>query len=125
MRPFFGHLFQTQSCSLGQDAMTMVAEIGNAFAAASSQLVPGGYFTPFIVMFNTDEARLPDQTEVAQRLIQAESVGTRIATTNATGAYPAACRTAQAVTPTEGALVCALAWLERVLTVGGGRACSS
>jgi type IV secretion/conjugal transfer VirB4 family ATPase len=87
VRPFFDQLFQTQSRSVDQDAMTMVAETEDAIAEASSQLVAYGYYTPVIVMFDTDEARLRDQAEAVRRLIQAEGFGARIESLNATEAY--------------------------------------
>lgn len=87
VRPFFDQLFQTQSRSVDQDAMMMVAETEDAIAEASSQLVAYGYYTPVIVMFETDEARLRDQAEGVRRLIQAEGFGARIETLNATEAY--------------------------------------
>ncbi|MCO6410863.1 conjugal transfer protein TrbE [Hoeflea alexandrii] len=87
VRPFFDQLFQTQSSSVDQDAMKMVAETEDAIAAASSQLVAYGYYTPVIVMFDTDEARLRGQAEAVRRLIQAEGFGARIETLNATEAY--------------------------------------
>lgn len=87
VRPFFDQLFQTQSRSVDQDAMMMVAETEDAIAEASSQLVAYGYYTPVIVMFETDEARLRDQAEAVRRLIQAEGFGARIETLNATEAY--------------------------------------
>lgn len=87
VRPFFDQLFQTQSRSVDQDALVMVAETEDAIAAASSQLVAYGYYTPVIVMFDTDEARLRDQAEAVRRLIQAEGFGARIETLNATEAY--------------------------------------
>jgi type IV secretion system protein VirB4 len=87
VRPFFDQLFQTQSRSVDQDAMLMVAETEDAIAEASSQLVAYGYYTPVIVMFDTDEARLRDQAEAVRRLIQAEGFGARIETLNATEAW--------------------------------------
>jgi len=87
VRPFFDQLFQTQSRSIDQDAMQMVAETEDAIAEASSQLVAFGYFTPVIVMFDTDDARLRDQAEAVRRLIQAEGFGARIESLNATEAY--------------------------------------
>ena len=87
VRPFFDQLFQTQSRSVDQDAMMMVAETEDAIAEASSQLVAYGYYTPVIIMFETDEARLRDQAEAVRRLIQAEGFGARIETLNATEAY--------------------------------------
>lgn len=87
VRPFFDQLFQTQSRSVDQDAMMMVAETEDAIAEASSQLVAYGYYTPVVVMFEPDEARLRDQAEAVRRLIQAEGFGARIETLNATEAY--------------------------------------
>ena len=43
VRTFFDQLFQTQSRSVDQDAMIMVAETEDAIAEASSQLVAYGY----------------------------------------------------------------------------------
>lgn len=87
VRPFFDQLFQTQSRSVDQDAMTMVAETEDAIAQASSQLVAYGYYTPVIVMFGSDDARLLEQAEAVRRLVQAEGFGARIETLNATEAY--------------------------------------
>ena len=50
VRPFFDQLFQTQSRSVDQDAMAMVAETEDAIAEAASQLVGYGYYTPVIVL---------------------------------------------------------------------------
>ncbi|PSM15900.1 conjugal transfer protein TrbE [Nitratireductor sp. StC3] len=87
VRPFFDQLFQTQSRAVDQDAMTMVAEAEDAIAEAASQLVAFGYYTPVIVLFDTDDARLRDQAEAVRRLVQAEGFGARIETLNATEAY--------------------------------------
>jgi type IV secretion system protein VirB4 len=87
VRPFFDQLFQTNSRSTDQDAMAMVAETEDAIAQASSQLVAYGYYTPVIVLFDEDDARLRDKAEAVRRLIQAEGFGARIETLNATEAY--------------------------------------
>lgn len=87
VRPFFDQLFQTQSRSVDQDAMSMVAETEDAIAEASSQLVAYGYYTPVVVLFENDAERLREKTEAIRRLIQAEGFGARIETLNATEAY--------------------------------------
>ncbi|MGR9418815.1 conjugal transfer protein TrbE [Rhizobium leguminosarum] len=87
VRPFFDQLFQTQSRSIDQDAMSMVAETEHAIAEASSQLVAYGYYTPVVVLFENDPERLKEQMEAIRRLIQAEGFGARIETLNATDAY--------------------------------------
>lgn len=87
VRPFFDQLFQTQSRSVDQDAMLMVAETEDAIAEASSQLVAYGYYTPVIVIFEEDAVRLQDKCEAIRRLIQAEGFGARIETLNATDAF--------------------------------------
>ncbi|RUV66107.1 conjugal transfer protein TrbE, partial [Mesorhizobium sp. M5C.F.Cr.IN.023.01.1.1] len=87
VRPFFDQLFQTQSRSVDQDAMTMVAETEDAIAEASSQLVAYGYYTPVIVLFDEAQARLQEKCEAIRRLIQAEGFGARIETLNATDAF--------------------------------------
>lgn len=86
MRPFFDRLFQTQSRSVDQHA-TMVAEIDDAIAEASSHIVVHGYDTPVIVMFDKDDAWLRDQAEAVRRVIRAEGSGARIETLNAHEAY--------------------------------------
>ncbi|WCA62350.1 conjugal transfer protein TrbE (plasmid) [Agrobacterium tumefaciens] len=87
VRPFFDQLFQTQSRSVDQDAMSMVAETEDAIAEASSQLVAYGYYTPVIVIFEEDPTRLQEKCEAIRRLIQAEGFGARIETLNATDAF--------------------------------------
>ncbi|MGV1832706.1 conjugal transfer protein TrbE [Agrobacterium vitis] len=87
VRPFFDQLFQTQSRSVDQDAMLMVAETEDAIAEASSQLVAYGYYTPVIVIFEDDPTRLQEKCEAIRRLIQAEGFGARIETLNATDAF--------------------------------------
>jgi len=87
VRPFFDQLFQTQSRSLDQDAMAMVAETEDAIAQAASQLVAYGYYTPVLILFDEDHVRLQDKAESVRRLIQAEGFGARVETLNATEAY--------------------------------------
>ncbi|KPF41405.1 conjugal transfer protein TrbE [Rhizobium sp. AAP43] len=87
VRPFVDQIFQTKSRSLDQDAMAMVAETEDAIAEASSQLVSYGYYTPVIVIFDEDGARLQNKAEAVRRLIQAEGFGARIETLNATDAF--------------------------------------
>jgi type IV secretion system protein VirB4 len=87
VRPFFDQLFQTQSRSVDQDAMMMVAETEDAIAEASSQLVAYGYYTPVIVVFEEDPTGLREKCEAIRRLIQAEGFGARIETLNATDAF--------------------------------------
>lgn len=87
VRPFFDQLFQTQSRSIDQDAMTMVAETEDAIAEAASQLVAYGYYTPVIVIFDEIQSRLREKCEAVRRIIQAEGFGARIETLNATDAF--------------------------------------
>ncbi|TIS04650.1 MAG: conjugal transfer protein TrbE [Mesorhizobium sp.] len=63
VRPFFDQLFQTQSRSLDQDAMSMVAETEDAIAEATSQLVAFGYYSPVIVLFDDVQERLREKCE--------------------------------------------------------------
>ncbi|MGV1832890.1 conjugal transfer protein TrbE [Agrobacterium vitis] len=87
VRPFFDQLFQTQSRSVDQDAMMMVAETEDAIAQAASQLVAYGYYTPVIILFDEVQPRLQEKCEAIRRLIQAEGFGARIETLNATDAF--------------------------------------
>ena len=87
VRPFFDQLFQTQSRSIDQDALAMVAETEDAIAEASSQLVSYGYYTPVIVLFDESRSSLEEKAESVRRLIQAEGFGARIETLNATDAF--------------------------------------
>lgn len=87
VRPFFDQLFQTQSRSVDQDALTMVAETEDAIAQASSQLVAYGYYTPVVILFDDDREALQEKAEAIRRLVQAEGFGARIETLNATDAY--------------------------------------
>lgn len=87
VRPFFDQLFQTQSRSVDQDALTMVAETEDAIAQASSQLVAYGYYTTVVVLFDGNKEALQEKAEAVRRLVQAEGFGARIETLNATDAY--------------------------------------
>lgn len=87
VRPFTDQLFQTNSNAVDQDAALMVAESEEAIAAANSQLVSYGYYTPVIIVFETDEARLREKCEGVRRLIQSEGFSARVETLNATEAY--------------------------------------
>jgi type IV secretion/conjugal transfer VirB4 family ATPase len=87
VRPFFDQLFQTQSRSIDQDAMSMVAETEDAIAQASSQLVAYGYYTPVVVLFDDDRQALQEKAEAIRRLVQTEGFGARIETINATDAF--------------------------------------
>jgi len=87
VRPFMDQLFQTNSGAIDQDAALMVAETEDAIAEANSQLVAYGYYTPVIIMFDDDEARLREKTEGVRRLIQAEGFAARIETLNVTEAF--------------------------------------
>ncbi len=87
VRPFFDQMFQTQSRSLDQDAMSMVAETEDAIAQAASQLVAYGYYTPVVVIFDNDAAALQENAEIVRRLVQTEGFGARIETLNATDAF--------------------------------------
>jgi type IV secretion system protein VirB4 len=87
VRPFFDQLFQTQSRSIDQDAMAMVAETEDAIAEAASQLVAYGYYTPVVILFDDNDERLREKCEAVRRLITAEGFGARIETLNATEAF--------------------------------------
>jgi type IV secretion/conjugal transfer VirB4 family ATPase len=87
VRPFFDQLFQTQSRSIDQDAMAMVAETEDAIAQASSRLVAYGYYTPVVILFDGNIEALQEKAEAIRRLVQAEGFGARIETLNATDAY--------------------------------------
>jgi Type IV secretory pathway, VirB4 components len=67
----------TQSRSVDQDAMAMVAETEDAIAEAASQLVAYGYYTPVIVLHDSDAERLRENCESIRRIVQAEGFGAR------------------------------------------------
>jgi type IV secretion system protein TrbE len=87
VRPLMDQLFKTNSGSLDQDAMLMVAESEDAIAEANSQLVAFGQYTPVIIIFDTDERQLREKCEAIRRLIQSEGFGARIESLNTTDAY--------------------------------------
>lgn len=87
VRPFFDQLFQTQSKSVDQDAMAMVGETEDAIAEAASQLIAFGYYTPVIILHETDPERLREKCEGIRRVVQAEGFGARVETLNATEAF--------------------------------------
>ena len=87
VRPMMDQIMQTNRGAVDQDAALMVAETEDAIAAANSQLVAYGYYTPVIVIFGEDSAKLRDELEAVRRVIQGEGFGARIEGLNATEAY--------------------------------------
>lgn len=87
VRPFTDQLFKSNSGTVDQDALLMVSESEDAIAAANSQLVAYGYYTPVMVMFGDDKDQLREQAEAVRRLVQSEGFGARIEGLNATEAY--------------------------------------
>ena len=87
VRPLMDQLLKTQSGSIDQDALQMVGETEDAIAQATSQLVAFGYYTPVIIMFDTNEGELREKCEAVRRLIQGEGFGARIETLNTTDAF--------------------------------------
>ncbi|SDH13969.1 conjugal transfer protein TrbE [Pelagibacterium luteolum] len=87
VRPFMDQLFQSNAGALDQDAALMVSESEDAIASANSQLVAYGYYTPVVIVFDTDRSRLDVHCEQIRQQIQAEGFGARIEGLNATEAY--------------------------------------
>ena len=87
VRPLTDQLFQTNSGSADQDAMSMVEEAEDAIGVANSGTVAFGYYTPVIVLMDTNETRLNENAETVRRLVQQEGFGARVETLNTTDAF--------------------------------------
>lgn len=91
VRPFFDQLFQTQSRSVDQDAMMMVAETEDAIAEASSQLVRLWLLHACPRAVRSRQCAAARKVRGGPAPIQAEGFGARIETLNASEAYLEAC----------------------------------
>jgi hypothetical protein len=72
VRGFWTQVFKTQGGSVNEDALLMSSQADAAIADASSALVAFGYYTPVIVLMDSDRAMLTENARLIVREIQRE-----------------------------------------------------
>jgi type IV secretion system protein VirB4 len=80
-------VFKTQGGSVNEDALLMSSQADAAIADASSALVAFGYYTPVIVLMDSDRATLTENARLIIREIQREGFSARLETVNTMEAW--------------------------------------
>ena len=87
IRGFFDQVFNTNSGSIDQDALSMVADAEAALAEVKSGLVAQGYYTSVVVLMDEDRARLEGAARQIEKSINMIGFAARIETINTMDAY--------------------------------------
>ncbi|HEX4617048.1 MAG TPA: transporter, partial [Stellaceae bacterium] len=87
VRGFWTQVFKTQGGSVNEDALLMSSQADAAIADASSALVAFGYYTPVIVLMDSDRATLTENARLIIREIQREGFSARLETVNTMEAW--------------------------------------
>lgn len=87
VRGFFDQIFQTNSGTINQDALSMVGDAEAAIAEVNSGLVAQGYYTSVVVLMNEDRATLEAAARQLEKAINNLGFAARIETINAMEAY--------------------------------------
>lgn len=87
IRGFFDQVFNTNSGSIDQDAMSMVADAGAAIAEVNSGLVAVGYFTSVVVLMDEDRDKLETAARNVEKAINRLGFAARIESINTMDAY--------------------------------------
>ncbi len=87
IRGFFDQVFNTNSGTIDQDALSMVADAEAAIADINSGLVAGGYYTSVIVLMDEDRERLEKSARQIAKAIDSLGFSARIETINTVDAF--------------------------------------
>lgn len=87
IRGFFDQVFNTNTGSVDQDAMTMVADAEAAIAEVNSGLVAQGYYTSVVVLMDESRARVESAARKVEKSINALGFAARIETINTMDAF--------------------------------------
>ena len=87
VRGFIAQVFKTQGGSVNEDALLMAQEADAALTEASSGLVGFGYYTPVIVLMDTDRQILQENARLVVREIEREGFSARVETINTMEAW--------------------------------------
>jgi type IV secretion system protein TrbE len=87
IRGFFDQVFNTNSGSVDQDAMSMVADAEAAIAEVNSGLVAQGYYTSVVVLMDEDRDQLEAAARSVEKAINRLGFAARIETINTLDAF--------------------------------------
>lgn len=87
IRGFFDQVFNTNTGSIDQDAMSMVADAESAIAEANSGLVAQGYYTSVVILMDESRERLEASARALEKAINRLGFAARIESINTMEAY--------------------------------------
>jgi type IV secretory pathway VirB4 component len=87
IRGFFDQVFNTNTGSIDQDALSMVGDAEAAIAEVNSGLVAAGYYTSVVVLMDEDRERLAASARLVEKAINRLAFAARIETINTLDAY--------------------------------------
>ena len=87
IRGFFDQVFNTNTGSIDQDAMSMVADAESAIAEVNSGLVAQGYYTSVVVLMDENRDRLEVSARQVEKAINRLGFAARVETINTMEAY--------------------------------------
>lgn len=87
IRGFFDQVFNTNTGSVDQDAMSMVADAEAAIAEVNSGLVAVGYYTSVVVLMDENREKLETSARNVEKAINRLGFAARIETINTMDAY--------------------------------------
>ncbi|PHV05324.1 conjugal transfer protein TrbE [Janthinobacterium sp. BJB412] len=87
IRGFFDQVFNTNSSSIDEDAVSMVADAQSAIAESNSGLVAQGYYTSVVVLMDEDRDKLAAAARMLEKAINRIGFTARIETINTLDAF--------------------------------------
>ena len=87
IRGFFDQVFNTNTGSIDQDAMSMVADAELAIAEVNSGLVAQGYYTSVVILMDENRNRLDGSARQVEKAINRLGFAARVETINTMDAY--------------------------------------
>lgn len=87
IRGFFDQVFNTNTGTIDQDAMSMVADAESAIAEVNSGVVAMGYYTSVVVLMDEDRTKLELSARQVEKSINRLGFAARIETINTLDAY--------------------------------------
>lgn len=87
VRGFFDQVFNTNSGTVDQDALSMVQDAEAAIAEVNSGMVAQGYYTSVVVLMDEDRERLQHSARQVEKAINRQGFAARVETINTIDAF--------------------------------------
>ena len=87
IRGFFDQVFNTNTGSIDQDAMSMVRDAESAMAEVNSGLVAQGYYTSVVILMDEDRTKLETSARQLEKAINRLGFAARIESVNTLDAF--------------------------------------